>query len=144
MANTPGARKAIRKIERRTEVNKARRSRVRTFLRKFDEAVASGDRTAAQKRLHRGAIGTDARRFQGRGSQEHRLAEGLAPGRPAEKAAGRVSDLNGSEGASAPVHLAERKQGCPGVSTDGLRCVWAAVVQPTPASKSAQTRYPKA
>ena len=48
MANTPGARKAIRKIERRTEVNKSRRSRVRTYLRRFDEAVASGDRTAAQ------------------------------------------------------------------------------------------------
>ena len=48
MANTPGARKAIRKIERRTAVNKARRSRVRTYLRKFDEAVASGDRTTAQ------------------------------------------------------------------------------------------------
>ena len=43
MANTPGARKAIRKIERRTAVNKARRSRVRTFLRKFDEAIASGN-----------------------------------------------------------------------------------------------------
>ena len=43
MANNPGAKKAIRKIERRTEVNKARRSRVRTFLRKFDEAVAAGD-----------------------------------------------------------------------------------------------------
>ena len=48
MANNPGAKKAIRKIERRTEVNKARRSRVRTFLRKFDEALASGDKTAAQ------------------------------------------------------------------------------------------------
>ena len=47
MANTPGARKAIRKIERRTAVNKNRRSRVRTFLRRFDEALASGDRTAA-------------------------------------------------------------------------------------------------
>lgn len=43
MANTPGAKKSIRKIARRTEVNKARRSRVRTFLRKFDEAVAGGD-----------------------------------------------------------------------------------------------------
>lgn len=43
MANTPGARKAIRKIERRTEVNRARRSRVRTYLRKFEEAVAGGD-----------------------------------------------------------------------------------------------------
>ena len=48
MSNTPGARKAIRKIERRTEVNKARRSRVRTYLRRFDEAVAAGDKTAAE------------------------------------------------------------------------------------------------
>ena len=40
MANTPGAKKAVRKIARRTEVNTARRSRVRTFLRKFEEAVA--------------------------------------------------------------------------------------------------------
>lgn len=43
MANTPGAKKSIRKIARRTEVNKARRSRVRTFLRKFEEAVEGGD-----------------------------------------------------------------------------------------------------
>lgn len=48
MANTPGARKAIRKIERRTAVNKARRSRVRTFLRKFDEAIASGNADEAK------------------------------------------------------------------------------------------------
>jgi small subunit ribosomal protein S20 len=43
MANNPGAKKAIRKIERRTEVNTARRSRMRTFLRKFEEALAGGD-----------------------------------------------------------------------------------------------------
>ena len=48
MANTPGAKKAIRKIERRTEVNKARRSRVRTFIRKFEEALAAGDADAAK------------------------------------------------------------------------------------------------
>jgi small subunit ribosomal protein S20 len=48
MANTPGAKKAVRKIERRTEVNKARRSRVRTFLRKFEEALAKGDATQAK------------------------------------------------------------------------------------------------
>ncbi len=48
MANNPGAKKAIRKIEQRTEVNKARRSRVRTFLRKFDEALADGDAGAAK------------------------------------------------------------------------------------------------
>ena len=48
MANNPGAKKAIRKIEARTEVNKARRTRVRTFLRKFQEAVAGGDQAVAK------------------------------------------------------------------------------------------------
>jgi small subunit ribosomal protein S20 len=48
MANSPGAKKAVRKIERRTAVNRARRSRVRTFLRRFDEAIQSGDATAAK------------------------------------------------------------------------------------------------
>ena len=48
MANTPGAKKAARKIARRTEVNKARRSRVRTYLRKFEEALAAGDAGAAK------------------------------------------------------------------------------------------------
>jgi small subunit ribosomal protein S20 len=49
MANNPGAKKAIRKIAKRTEVNTARRSRVRTFLRKFDEAVQAGDSSAAKE-----------------------------------------------------------------------------------------------
>ncbi|MEM9966110.1 MAG: 30S ribosomal protein S20 [Asticcacaulis sp.] len=48
MANNPGAKKAIRKIARRTEVNKARRSRVRTFVRKFEEALAAGDAAVAK------------------------------------------------------------------------------------------------
>ena len=48
MANTPGAKKAIRKIERRTEVNKARRSRMRTYVRKFEEALEAGDPAAAK------------------------------------------------------------------------------------------------
>ncbi len=48
MANNPGARKAIRKIARRTEVNKARRSRVRTFVRKFEEALTNGDASLAK------------------------------------------------------------------------------------------------
>jgi small subunit ribosomal protein S20 len=47
MANNPGAKKAIRKIEKRTTVNASRRSRVRTYLRKFDEALESGDKAAA-------------------------------------------------------------------------------------------------
>ncbi len=49
MANTPSAKKAARKIARRTATNKARRSRVRTFLRKVEEAIASGDQTAANE-----------------------------------------------------------------------------------------------
>jgi small subunit ribosomal protein S20 len=48
MANTPSAKKATRKIAARTEVNKARRSRVRTYLRKVEEAIASGDAAAAK------------------------------------------------------------------------------------------------
>ena len=48
MANTPSAKKATRKIARRTAVNKNRRSRVRTFIRKVEEALAAGDREAAQ------------------------------------------------------------------------------------------------
>jgi small subunit ribosomal protein S20 len=48
MANNAGAKKAIRKIAARTEVNKARRTRVRTFLRKFQEAVVAGDAAAAK------------------------------------------------------------------------------------------------
>ena len=47
MANTPSAKKATRKIEARTAVNKSRRSRVRTFIRKVEEAIASGDKSAA-------------------------------------------------------------------------------------------------
>lgn len=51
MANTPSAKKAARKIARRTAVNKSRRSRVRTFLRAVEEAIASGDQTAAAAAL---------------------------------------------------------------------------------------------
>ncbi|MDI4657184.1 30S ribosomal protein S20 [Xanthobacter autotrophicus] len=47
MANTPSAKKAVRKIERRTEVNRSRRSRVRTYLRKLEDALTAGDATAA-------------------------------------------------------------------------------------------------
>jgi len=47
MANTKSARKATRKIARRTIVNKTRRSQLRGSVRKIEEAIASGDRTAA-------------------------------------------------------------------------------------------------
>jgi small subunit ribosomal protein S20 len=51
MANTQSAKKMVRKIARRTEVNKSRRSRVRTYVRKVEEAIASGDKKAATTAL---------------------------------------------------------------------------------------------
>ncbi|WP_151719068.1 30S ribosomal protein S20 [Gemmobacter serpentinus] len=51
MANTPQSKKRARQSEARYAVNKARRSRIRTFLRKVEEAIASGDQTAATEAL---------------------------------------------------------------------------------------------
>ena len=51
MANSPQAKKRARQNERRFAVNKARRSRIRTFLRKVEEAIASGDKDAANTAL---------------------------------------------------------------------------------------------
>lgn len=48
MANTSSAKKATRKIARKAAINKNRRSRVRTFVRKVEEALASGDKSAAE------------------------------------------------------------------------------------------------
>ena len=51
MANTLQSKKRARQNARRLSVNKARRSRIRTFLRKVEEAIASGDKEAAQNAL---------------------------------------------------------------------------------------------
>ena len=51
MANTKSAKKAARQTLRRTAVNKARRSRMRSFTRKVEEAIASGDKQAAHAAL---------------------------------------------------------------------------------------------
>lgn len=51
MANTASAKKATRKIARRTAVNTTRRSRIRSFMRKVEEAIASGDTKAASDAL---------------------------------------------------------------------------------------------
>jgi small subunit ribosomal protein S20 len=47
MANTKSARKAARKIARRTEINKSRRSRARGAVRTVEDAIEAGDRKAA-------------------------------------------------------------------------------------------------
>ena len=51
MANTPSAKKAARQQARRAAVNKSRRSRVRTYLRRVEEAIESGDQAKAQEAL---------------------------------------------------------------------------------------------
>lgn len=51
MANTSSAKKAARKMVRRTEINKARRSELKSHVRKAEEALASGDRAAAKAAL---------------------------------------------------------------------------------------------
>ena len=51
MANTSSAKKAVRKIARRTAVNRSRRSQMRTYVRKVEEALASGDAAVAQAAL---------------------------------------------------------------------------------------------
>jgi small subunit ribosomal protein S20 len=51
MANTRSAEKATRKIARRTAINKMRRSRMRAFVRKVEEAIAAGNRAAAEAAL---------------------------------------------------------------------------------------------
>jgi len=51
MANSAQSKKRARQNVRRLDVNKARRSRIRTFLRKVEEAIASGDKNAAQAAL---------------------------------------------------------------------------------------------
>lgn len=51
MANTKSAKKAARQTVRRTAVNKARRSHMRSSVRKVEEAIASGNKDAAQAAL---------------------------------------------------------------------------------------------
>ena len=59
MANTVSAKKMTRKIAKRTAINRSRRSRMRTFVRKVEEAIASGDQTnalAALRAAHHGIV----------------------------------------------------------------------------------------
>ncbi|MBB4859429.1 small subunit ribosomal protein S20 [Novosphingobium chloroacetimidivorans] len=51
MANTPQARKRIRRNDRRAEINTNRVSRIRTFVKKVEAALAGGDKTAAAEAL---------------------------------------------------------------------------------------------
>jgi small subunit ribosomal protein S20 len=51
MANSPSSKKRARQADARAEVNRARRSRMRTFVRKVEEAIATGEYAAASEAL---------------------------------------------------------------------------------------------
>ena len=51
MANTPQAKKRIRRNDKRAEINGARMSRIRSFVKKVETAIAGGDKTAAADAL---------------------------------------------------------------------------------------------
>lgn len=51
MANTIQAKKRIRRNDRRAAINKSRVSRIRTFIRKVEDAITAGDKTAATEAL---------------------------------------------------------------------------------------------
>ena len=67
MANTTSAKKATRKIARRTIVNKARRTKLRGAVRTVEEAIKSGDRDAALEGDEARGAGADA----GSAAQHH-------------------------------------------------------------------------
>ncbi len=63
MANHQSAKKRIRQTVRRTEINRTRRGRIRTYVRKVEEAIEGGDKAAAETamqsampELHRGVL----------------------------------------------------------------------------------------
>jgi small subunit ribosomal protein S20 len=51
MANSPQAKKRIRRNDRRAAINKSRVSRIRTFVRKVEDAINAGDKSAAAEAL---------------------------------------------------------------------------------------------
>ncbi len=87
MANTPSARKATRKILARTEVNKSRRSRVRTHLRQVEEAIAAGEQAAAADALK--AVQPELMRAAGKGIMHKNTAS-----RKISRLAARVKSLS--------------------------------------------------
>jgi small subunit ribosomal protein S20 len=87
MANSPSSRKRARQIERRTAVNRARRSRIRTSVRKVEEAIAGGDAAAAGAALQ--AAQPEIMRGVSRGVLHKNTAS-----RKVSRLAARVKSLN--------------------------------------------------
>jgi small subunit ribosomal protein S20 len=69
MANTASARKRNRQTERRTERNQARKSRMRTFIKKVELAIAGGNKAAASEALREAQ--PEMQRAAGKGGTHH-------------------------------------------------------------------------
>ena len=85
MPNIASAKKRVRTTAKRTAINTARKTRVRGFIRKVEEAIAKGDKKAAAGRPEGGGAGNHARRLQGRPAQEYRQPESFAPDQAGRK-----------------------------------------------------------
>ncbi len=88
MANTSSAKKATRKIARRTAVNKNRISRVRTYVRKLEEAIAAGDKAAAEAAFKQAQ--PELMRAAGKGTMHRNTAS-----RKVSRLSSRVKALSG-------------------------------------------------
>lgn len=88
MPNIASAKKRVRTAKKRTAINHARKSRVRTFTRKVEEAIASGDKQAARMALH--AAEPEIMRGAGKGVLHKNTAS-----RKVSRLARRVAALSG-------------------------------------------------
>ncbi len=87
MANTASARKRIRQTAKRTARNKARKSRVRTFVKKVELAIAGGDKAAAAEALR--AAQPEMQRATGKG-----VMHANTVARKLSRLAARIKSLN--------------------------------------------------
>ena len=82
MANHVSSLKRARQTERKTIVNRANKSKLRTALRSMREAIAAGDKKTLNGRLQEDRLRPRQERAEGRGPQEHRQPLQVPPQRP--------------------------------------------------------------
>ncbi len=92
MANTPQAKKRIRRNANRAAINGARVSRIRTFIKAVESALDAGKKDEAARRAEQGAAGADARRRPRRDPQEYREPQILAPDQASRLARLKAAD----------------------------------------------------
>ena len=91
MANTKSAKKAARQTVRRTNANKGRRSRARSYARKVEEAIEAGDKKAAAAALKEAEPVLARTAQKGLVAPQDRLAQGFAARQARQRHAGRLT-----------------------------------------------------